>query len=440
MKSKKLIFRIQAIIAILLIITSHAFANANEVKDRFEKIIKIAESDKLVLNMYDSDLQINTWKNSEIKLEGEILISGGDKEDIDKVLNAFKNPEVSQSAGSVKINTSFSEGTIQIMGFYKRTKLRNGESVSVSEIKASYSIWVPEAIAFDLKSKYNSIKAANLLGKLKFELYNVDLSMENFGDNSVFDLKYSTAHIGNGANTRFDVYDSKFFTGELKKVIISSKYSTFNCKGINLLALESYSDNFTIDNLNGIDIDAKYTTLKAKGSSNIGKFKLYDCNLEVEDFNRIEYDSKYTEFTANKVGSFEIKESYNDTYDIKEVNDFSCQDAKYNKVNIGLLNNSINLPSAYDSNFKIDKTGSNFTSFKGDFKYGEVKIKIDPTLNYKLMFENTYGEVSFPKERFTQKPLTRIESDSKTQFESSTDPNAKCEINFTSYDLNFTIE
>jgi len=440
MKNVKLIFKIQALIVIFSCIINPIFAKESEVKDRFEKTYKVSESDKLVLKMYESDLQINTWSNNEIKLAGEVLISGGDKDDVDKILNVFKNPEVVQGAGKIEINTVFSEGTIQIMGFYKRTKLSNGESVSVSSIKSTYTIWVPESIAFKLSSKYNNVKALNLLGKLDFQLYNVNLDMGDFGDNSSFDAKYSTLHVGKGQNAKFDIYDSKCYTDELKKVIIKSKYSTFSSKAINLLVLESYNDNFSIDNLNGIDINAEYTTLKAKGSSNIGKFKLYNCTIEVEDFTKIEYDSKYTEFTANRVGAFAIKTSYNDTYELKEVNDFLCQDSKYNKVNIGLVQTSINLPDAYDSNFKIDRVGANFASFKGDFKYGSVKLGTDHALNYKLIFENTYGEISYPKDRFAKKPLIYIEKDSKTQFESSTDPNAKCEINFTAYDLNFTIE
>jgi len=440
MKNVKSIFRIQILIVTLFCIVNPLFSKGEEVKDQFEKFFKVSESDKLVLNMYDADLQINTWSSNEIKLVGEVLISGGGKDDVDKVLNAFKNPEVVQSAGKIEINTAFSEGTIQILGFYKKTKFSNGETVSVSSIKSNYTIWIPERIAFNLTSKYNKVKAPSLLGKLNFELYNADVDMGDFGGNSIFDAKYSTIHIGKGQDVKFDVYDTKLFTDELKKVIIQSKYSSFTCKAVNLLALESYNDKFIIDNLNGIDINAQYTSLNTKGNSNIGKFKLYNCNIDVEDFTKIEYDSKYSEFTANKVGSFNIKESYNDIYEVKEVSDISCKDSKYNKVNIDLVNTSIYFPNTYDSSIKIGKVGANFISFRGGFKYGSVSLATEPAFNYKLICDNTYGEINYPKDRFKSKPLVYIEKDSKTQFESSTDPNAKCEIRFTAYDMDFTIE
>ncbi len=443
MKNGISIFRISAYIAVIAISINPLFANNNEVKDKFEKTFKVSESDKLILNMYDTDLQIKTWKSNEIRLTGEILISGGEKEDVDKLLIAFKNPEVKQEMGKIDINTSFAESStnFSLFGVGKnRITLFSGETISVSSYKANYEIWVPESIAIKLSSKYNNIKAASLTGSIDFQLYNVELEMGDFGDKSIFNAKYSTVNAGKGKDVKFEIYDSKFTFDELNKVIVNSKYSRFTSKSVNLLVLESYNDTYTIESLKGIDIDAKYTTLNAKGNSNLGKFNLYDCNINVENFTKIEYNSKYTEFGANKVGAFDIKTSYNDTYVIKEVNDFSCDDSKYNKIHLGVVQTSINFTNSYDSEVSAEKISASFTSFKGDFKYGSVKLNADPALNYRLICNNTYGEINYPKERFKNKPLIYIEKDSKTQFESATDPNAKCEFNFTSYDTNFTIE
>lgn len=444
MKNVKSIFRITGLIVALLLSISPIFANSNdEIKDRIEKTYKVSEIDKLSLNVYESDIKINTWKNSEIKITGEILISDCEKEDADKVLNAFKNPEVLQEPGKIDINLSFIESTFAysfiIFTSYK-TKLSTGETVSVKSAKANYEIWIPEKMAIALVSKYNKVKTTDLAGKLDFDLYTVDLDMGNFGDNSTFNMKYSTVNLGSGTNVKFDIYDCKLYVQDLKKAMIVSKYSTIVSKSINLLVSESYTDKYTIDLLNGIDLDAKYTTLKAKGNSNLGKFTLYDCEIEVGDFTRIEYDSKYSEFTANKIGAFIIKESYTDTYRLNEVGEYSSLDSKYNKINIGKVLTSINLPETYDSELNVDMIGLGFTSFKGDFKYGTVKLITNPTLNYRLKFEKTYGEVKYPTARFTNKNMVHLEMDDKAKLEGSTDPNAKCEIEFTTYDTDFTIE
>jgi hypothetical protein len=436
-------FRIIASTVIVVCTINHISAKENEARETIEKTFKVSQFDKFIFSVYESDLQINTWSNNEIKLTAEILVSGGDKDDVERLINAFKNPEVTQGSGEIEINSSFVESSISssFFGFTtNKIKLSTGETITSSTFKANYTIWIPEKIAFKLNSKYNKVKALNLLGKLDFELYNADIEIGDFGDNSTFDFKYSNATIGSGKDVRFDVYDSKLYANDLKKVIINSKYSTITAKSVNLIAIESYTDKITIDNLNGIDIDAKYTTLRANGNSNIGEFILYDCTIDVENFTNIEYDSKYSEFTANKIGTFSIKESYTDSYTINEVNDYLCENAKYNKVRIKTVKSAIFLPDTYDTDFRADKIGPNFTSFKGDFKYGSVSIALDPTLNYKLKFEKTYGEVSYPKAKFASKQISYIELDSKAKLEGSTDPNAKCEISFTTYDTNVTIE
>ncbi|HCT29458.1 MAG TPA: hypothetical protein DIW31_01705 [Bacteroidales bacterium] len=440
MKNISSIFKLLALTAALQYGFKPVFASSDEVKDKFELTYKVSASDKLVLNMYDSDLQINTWKSNEVKLTGEIIISNGSKEDIDKILAAFKNPKVEQGGGSIEINTVFSEGTIKIMGFYEKTKLTTGESVSTSSFKATYAIWVPESIAFNLKSKYNSVKSASLLGSIDFDLYNVDVEMGDFGDKSVFETKYSTVNAGKGKDAKFNIYDSKFVFDELNKVIVTSKYSKFTSKSINLLVLDSYNDTYNIENLKGVDMDAKYTTLNAKGTSNLGKFTLYNCNVEVGSFAKVEFDSKYSEFDAASVGSFAIKTSYNDAYTINELNDITCENSKYNKFHLGTVSSSVNLPSCYDSEISVQKIAPTFTSFKGDFKYGSVKLNVDPALNYRLICNSTYGKINYPRERFKNRPLVYIEKDSKIELDCSTSTDAKCEFNFIAYDLNFTIQ
>ncbi len=432
-------YRIALLCVISALAFNMAYSQGNETKDNFEKSFKVSENEKLVLKMYDSDLKVNTWNSNEVKLCGEIIIKDGKKEDVEKLLNAFKNPEQNQGNGKLEINTQFSEGTTIVMGFYKKTRLSSGESVSVGTFKASYTIWIPENIALNLISKYNSISAPSLKGKLDFQLYDVTLEMGDFGDKSTFDAKYSTVTLGCGNEARFSLYDSKFNTGAINKVIISSKYSKFNCVSISLLAVESYDDDFVIENLGGVDFDAKYSSLKAKGNSNVGKFKLYDCNIEAGNFGKLDFDSKYSELTAGAVGELNISSSYEDQVKITEVKTLSCLDGKYNEFSIGTVLNAINLPNSYETKLKVGRLAPDFISFKGDFKYGSVLLKVDPTVNYKLSFQSKYGSVNFPKQKFGEK-TTYIKSNEDVTFEGSTGINPRCEISFKTYDTQIIIE
>lgn len=439
MKNVALISKIVVVLAIVLT-TGRLMAQPKDLKINVDKNWNVLSNDRLKIIVYDSDIKFSTWEKNEVKISGEIILEGISTEDFKTLSTAYA--ELIDKSSGTNIDTRLIESSKRSDLFGTKTKIElyNGEKITVGKIKVNYQLWMPATMSLNLSSKYNNIKIDNLKGDVNLELYNCDVDMGDFGDKSHFDAKYSTINAGNGKDSKFELYDTKFTTGDLNKVIIDSKYTKFSSKSINLLALESYNDTYTIDNLNGIDIDAKYTTLKAKGNSNLGKFKLYNCTIDVENFNKIEYDSKYTEFSADKVGTLDIKTSYNDTYDIKEVNDLSCDDSKYNKMSIDVVKTSISLPSVYDSAIKIDKVSAGFTSFKGDFKYGSVDITTDPALNYKLNCESTYGEINYPKERFKNKPQVYIEKDTKTQLEISTDPNATCEFNFTSYDLKFTIE
>lgn len=439
MKNIVLISKIVVVLAIILL-SGTLLAQPKDLKISIDKNWNVASNDRLKITFYDSDVKFSTWEKNEVRISGEIILEGINTEDFKTLSTAVA--ELIDKSNGTNIDTRLIESskTSNLFGSTTKIELYNGEKISVGKIKISYQLWMPATMSLNLSSKYNNLKIDNLKGDVNLELYNCDVDMGDFGDKSHFDAKYSTVNAGKGKDVKFEIYDSKFTFDELNKVIVNSKYSKFTSKSVNLLVLESYNDTYTIESLKGIDIDAKYTTLNAKGNSNLGKFNLYDCTINIENFTRIEYDSKYSELKANKVETFDIKTSYNDTYEVKEVNDFSCEDSKYNKIHLGVVQSLINLPSCYDSEIIAQKISSSFMSFKGDFKYGTVKLIADPALNYKLICNNTYGEISYPKERFKSKPLIYIEKDSKTQFESSTDPNAKCEINFTSYDTNFTIE
>lgn len=439
MKKEVLISKIVVVLALILI-SGGLLAQPKDLKTSIDKNWNVASNDRLKIWVYDSDIRFNTWEKNEVRILGEIILEGINNEDFEVLSTSYA--ELIDKSSGTNIDTRLIESskTSDLFGSKTKIELYNGKKISVGKIKISYQLWMPATMSLNLSSKYNNIKIDNLKGDVNLELYNCDVDMGDFGDNSIFNAKYSTINTGKGKDVKMELYDSKFTSDELNKVIINSKYTKVTSKSINLLVTESYNDVYTIDNLNGIDIDAKYTTLKAKGNSNLGKFELYNCNIDVENFTKIDYNSKYTEFEANNVGTLNIKSSYNDTYDINLVNDLSCQDSKYNKVKIQEVKSSISLPNTYDSSVKVEKVSANFVGFKGDFKYGSVTITTDPALNYKLKCENTYGEINYPKERFKNKPLIYIEKDSKTQLDCSTDPNAKCEFNFTSYDTNFTIE
>ena len=102
--------------------------NGQERREKFEKSYQVTSTGEFNFSCYDTDLKVNTWQKNEVKLTGEIIINGGDKEDQDKLIEVFKNPEVTENSNSLTIETNMAKSTI-VIGPFKKTTLVNGEII-----------------------------------------------------------------------------------------------------------------------------------------------------------------------------------------------------------------------------------------------------------------------------------------------------------------------
>jgi hypothetical protein len=441
MKAMKKVKSICKFLFLFVLFSSYAvyLSGQDDKEARFEKSWKLNHNGKLAFNIYDSDLKVNVWEKSEVKLAGEIIITGGKTDEREKLIEAFKEPEVKSGTNTLGIDAKFWKNSISI-GPLNIISLKNGNKVSVRNFKVTYTLWIPENIEFVLKSKYNDIEIADFSGIFSFDLYDADITTGNFGDKSVFNAKYSTLLLGNGMNASFDIYDCKVTGKNLADVDMVSKYSTLEFSTIKSLEIDSYDDDFDIKNLSGIDATAKYTSFLLGGEMGNSRFDLYDSDVKGGSYKTLTFNAKYSELVAGVIGDLNIDAIYDCTFEIGSVDKLTCNESKYDEFYLGTANTSINMPSVYDIQLNVDNLPVTFSKFSGDFKYGSVTLNADPGLDYKLSCQQTYGNLDYPKGRFTDKPLTYIEKNSKIEFESSTDPDASCEINFTAYDLNFTIK
>jgi len=438
MKNVKSICKLCSLLILFSSFAAYSFSQDDK-EARFESSYKLNHDGKLAFRVYDSDLKVNVWKNNEVKLVGEIIVTGGKTEERESLIQAFKEPEVKSETNFLDINTEFWKNIISI-GFVNRISLKNGKKVSVTKFKASYTLWIPENIEFELKSKYNDVEIADFAGIFNFDLYDTDIRTGDFGDNSTVIAKYSTIILGNGGNTSFDIYDCDVTAENMKDLEIESKYSTLAFSSVNSVKVQSYDDDFDIQSLSGIQAKASYSSFLLGGQMKNSGFDLYDSDVKGGSYESLHYSAKYSELIADKIGNLNIDVIYDCTLKIDNVDDFTCNESKYDDIYLGVAATSIKMPDVYDIQLIVNKLPQTFSSFTGNFKYGTVTLNADPLLNYKLSCQKTYGSLNYPKERFTNKPFLYIEKDSNTQFENSTAPDANCEISFTAYDLNFTIK
>ncbi len=435
MKTIKQISKILLASIILIISVNAGFTQ--ERKESFEKSYKLNSTGEFSFSCYDTDLKINTWKKDEVKLSGEIIIEGGKAEDQEELIEMFQNPEISQSANSLKIETNMTKGTIGISPIMKIT-LVNGKVIKIKKFKANYTLWIPESIAFNLKSKYNDIDIATLTGKVDFELYDVDLTMLGFGKDSKFEMKYSSASIGKGGDAIMDIYDCEIEAKELNNVEINSKYSEIDIQEINTLDFNSYDDDIKIGKINSLTSEAKYSDYRINSNIKNCILTFYDSDIDAQNIDQLVFSAKYSSFDAKNVKSIKIENIYDSNMNLGIVGEFICNETKYDEIDFEAITKSISLPNAYSLDLSIDKVEPSFESFTGNFKYGSVRMNLDPALEFSLDYETTYGNVNFPKNRVKIKDMNL--DGSKQFFKGQTSDNPQCEIQFKAYDVDINLE
>lgn len=437
-KNMKTIQQISKILfAVLIVIISANSVIAEDIKESFEETYGINATGEFSFSCYESDLKINTWDKNEIKLVGEIIIDSDKKDDIDKLLDVFKNPKVIQSENQLNIKTDIAKNTI-VIGPVKKITLVNGKTIRIDKFKANYTLWIPKTINFELKSKYNNVDIADLTGELDFDLYEVDLTLLSFV-NGKFDMKYSNAEIGKGKSANFNIYECDVEIKEVNTIKSITKYSKFNVEIASSISVNSYDDKFRISTLNKeLTGEAKYSDFNIESNTEIINMNVYESDITVLNVNNVSYLSKYSTFNAQNINSMKCQGLYEAKIFAAVVSDFSCVDSKYDKISFKEIKKSIDISNAYELDLQVELVNATFEKFYGNFKYGSVRMNLDPKLDFKLDFNTSYGNVDFPKNRLKINDLTIIE-DSKYTFEGSTIENANCIIKFKSYDTDFEL-
>lgn len=410
---------------------------AQERSESFEKTYQLSSDGDLSFTCYETDLKVNTWNKSEVKIKGEIIIRGGDQKDQNELIEVFKNPDISESSGSLKIETHLAQSTI-VIGPFKKITLVNGKTIRVDKYEVKYTLWVPEEVNFRLKSKYNDIDIATLKGNVHFELYEVDLTLASFNE-GIFDMKYSNAEIGKGNVAKMDIYECEFDIKEAKKILANTKYSDYAIGTAEILAVSSYEDNFEIQNLSkGLTGNAKYSDFKIESNVAQIKMSVYESDIEALNVDKMDYSAKYSTLRTSNINSLKCKSMYEVKIFAAAVGEFSCEESKYDHISFQKITQSIHLPSTYELDLDIQSVDPGFKKFFGDFKYGSINLPLSSNIEFSLKFETKYGDVDFPKNRL--KIIAMDFEDSKKLFHGQTKENAPCKVEFKAYDTNIDLD
>ncbi len=435
MKTTKLKFNL---ILTLLFVFSTLISTADERRETMEKTYKLNKTGEFTFSCYDTDLKVNTWDKDEVKLTGEIIIQGGKEDDQKKLIEIFKNPEVSSSPNSLTIETNIAKNTI-VIGLIKTITLVDGKKISVDKYRVNYEIWVPESINFNLKSKYNTIDIATLTGKIDFDLYDVDLTMLSFGKDSKMKMKYSSADVGNGGDAILDIYDCEFEAKKMANVELISKYSDIEIESVETLDFNSYDDDVKIGNIKSLKTEAKYSEYRIDGNMSNCLLNFYDSDIYMKNAENLVYTAKYSTLKANDVKSVKISALFDSNIDLGKVGEFICNESKYDEIEMDIITKSLQFTGAYSLELNVGTVEPGFKEFFGDFKYGSINLPLPNDLEFSMEFETTYGDVDFPENRIKVKDFF-IKESSKQAFEGATSDKPTCKIKFKGYDVNFNFD
>lgn len=437
MKRKKVAYNIILIILILTVNTSLEAKNTNQQSATLDKEFNVKPEMILDLVTKKGNVTVNVWQEDKVKITGELTFNSIEEDDIKTIKEAFKDIIVDESNQFLKLNTNFSISKSYIMGV-PVTKLNGKKKVSASDIKIKYTLWIPESMGFYYASKYNKVNTGKLKGKVKIDLYNGELEMEEIGSEFDIILKYTKAFLGDGGNGRMELYDCEIEAGKVGSLEVISKYSKLEFDAISNLKSESYEDKFYITNCTDFQTIGKYTDYTINSDLNLVELEIYECNLDLEDIERLKIQSRYGTIIAHNLGSMFSSELYEDEFKLQSIKELESLNSKYVDFLIDTVYTSVKLREAYETDIHILAVQPKFESFEGNMKYGSVILKFLDSPAYEIQLEANYGDINIPASQLINKEL--VKAGSNYTLKGKTSENASCQLKFNTYSTDISIE
>ena len=421
-------------------------------KEHVEKVYAISPTGSLDVLSARSNVELLTWDRNEVKIVGELTYEGSDdKEDIAKLVNAFKNMSVESSYNVLKVNLILIKHTetsnFSIFGFFSRVKtttiLHNDDKTSlnanVNKIKTAYTIWIPATLNVKANSRFGKINMASVQGNVDFTLSNNNLEMEDFGGSGIFDIRFSSVNIGSGGTLKVNANNSTVNAAEVQNVTINSRFSNFNIVKAHDVSIDINNGTAVFGMLNDINASARFSTVRIESNAGKSKFEFNNSTLFGKNFQTMEISARFSKFNAATIGDTKINLSNNSNYDFSTVNTLSCRESRFSTFKIGEIAVEASFPDATNSQLDILGTSASFTGFSGNFRFGTVNLKLHPSILYNLNYSGTFGQLNgISPDKFKTRYVSE-KNGSSTSIQ-GLNADAKCNIDLVARNTNIKIE
>ncbi len=433
---------IKNIIIIVLSIISLSATAQNKMEVKFEQTFKTKQMRIFNFITADADVKVHTWDKKEVKLIGKLNIDNQDdneQENIDKFIDAFRNPIIKNVKDSLAIKATamdnfalrrVQEDHQKWYNFFKTTR------IDLYWIKnTEYELWIPNNIKLYIHNRSGSTKIDDFKGNIKCSAIWGKMNVSSFtnGEFVIFD---ATANIGKGNNATIDSHHSTTNIKNIQHIKAETTHSTININKAVSLKLESIRDKVNIENIQKLSIKDKYSNFQIE--SNMKKLELDSDNTKIKakNIDNIRISGKYSNLNLNDAKLIECGKLHEVKIFANKVGKIhSTDEIKYGHIKITEISQAINIPTAYQLRLVVEKVADSFTQLTGKFKYGNVKLPLPNSLDFSINYEAKYTPIRFPKSR-----ITNIKNNSKFIFSGTTSANPKCKINITGYKSEFDFE
>jgi hypothetical protein len=345
-------------------------------------------------------LVIKKSTDGKIHLQAALNIKGK-QESAEAVFEEF-DLHTEENSNRLEVNTRFEVSTWNSVNGKTTIKFKNGARVTgLHDVKINLTVFLPDVQTINMENKYDKIVLEDdFAGALNVVLYSGELSARNIGDLTL-DLKYGKANFQKGGKMKWTIYDSEIRAGDLAGGEVSSKYSEVELANVaGSLSLETYDDKWKVGDVGAnLEIDDKYSEFRF-GNLEAVKLHLYDANFEAMKIKDISIeDTKYSEYKIKRAKSFQLRESFDDEFDIEILEGLNAFRSKYSEYKIGTLISTFSLTDSFDDAAKLYQVAADFNNIFLDGKYTELDVNIDESAEFKVSVEMEYGKFDYPEKK-----------------------------------------
>ncbi len=408
---------------------------------RYDKTFKWTYSanrdTKVVLDNYDTDLEIMTWDKKSVELHITVNADVRSEEDANKLDDYLGNLQFNSTGNLTSLDTRFWKSINNIMGF-STMKLINNEILRIKKINVECKLWIPKDASLELNSKYSEIKMEDIGGLLNAQLYDDDLFAGKVEGDASINARYSKMNFTDMNDIDADIYNCNFNTGNAGDITIISRYSDIHSGNVGIMDIESHEDDFIIENCSDIRYIAKYsefTTGKA------GKLVAnnYECEFTAESITDARIESKYSEFSIDNAGNIEIISSYEDKLEAGFLGSLMVRETKYGEYDIEDLATVLDIQDAYEDKITVYRLGKSLRELNIGGKYLDIELGLASGFDCRLIAAIKYPDLDIDDDIFTTK--IHIKEDSNLEYEGikGTEKAGMPELNISGYEVNLSI-